>query len=88
MIDQKLFRKLQKYHVLIFVSASLIAVGGMLTFRNNSNYQLSILTVLVVGYLAWAINYHRLDKSLSLEIVLEYILTALLILIIFYGILI
>ncbi len=81
-------RKLQKYHVLIFVSASIAALIGILIFRNNSNYQLLIVTALVIGYLAWALNYHRLDKSLNLEVMLEYILTALLVLIIFYGILI
>jgi hypothetical protein len=88
MIDRKLFGKLQKYHILIFIFTAILAVLGMLFFRNNSNIQLLIITTLVFGYLAWALNYHRLDKSLNLDVMLEYILTALLVLIIFYGILV
>lgn len=86
--ERRIFRKLQKYHVVIFISVALVALVGVLFYRNNPSYQLAIIFTLIVGYLAWALNYHRLDKSLNLEVVLEYILTALLILIIFYGILI
>lgn len=79
---------MKKYHVIIFIILALAGLIGILIFRNNPSYQMLILATLVTSYLAWALNYHRLDKSLNLEVMLEYILTALLVLIIFYGILI
>lgn len=85
---KKIIHFLKKPHVIFFLMLSLAALIGLLIFRNFPGYQILIITALVIGYLAWAINYHRRDKSLHFEIVLEYILTALLVLIVFYVILI
>lgn len=49
-----------------------------------------ILNILVAGiliYLVWAIIHHRRDKSLTLPILLEYVLTALLSLVLLMGVL-
>ncbi len=37
-------------------------------------------------YLAWALIHHRLDKSLTLAVYIEYLLTAALVLIITTGV--
>lgn len=50
-----------------------------------------ILRILVVGiliYLLWAILHHKKDKSLTLEVLLEYLLTAALSLILIFGVII
>ena len=51
---------------------------------------MKLLTILIVGvliYLVWALIYHKKDKSLTLEVILEYVLTAALVLIVFIGVL-
>lgn len=48
-----------------------------------------ILRILVVGiliYLLWALLHHKKDKSLTLEVILEYLLTAALSLILIFGV--
>lgn len=50
------------------------------------NQQLYILTIAVLVYLIWAIIHHRGDKSLTLPIFIEYLLTALLSLILLMGV--
>lgn len=47
-----------------------------------------ILRILIMGvliYLIWALSHHKKDKSLTLPILVEYLLTAVLVLIIFSG---
>lgn len=47
---------------------------------------LKILGTGILIYLLWAILHHRRDKSLTLPILLEYLLTAVLVLILFTGV--
>lgn len=47
---------------------------------------LYLIIVSVVIYLGWAVFKHYKDKSISLEIMIEYLLTALLVTIIVLGI--
>ncbi|MBU1000815.1 hypothetical protein KKE78_05500 [Patescibacteria group bacterium] len=47
---------------------------------------LRILGTGILIYLIWAILHHRRDKSLTLPILLEYLLTAILSLILFTGV--
>lgn len=48
---------------------------------------LNILTIGILIYLIWALIHHRRDKSLTLGIYLEYVLTAVLALILLTGVL-
>lgn len=48
---------------------------------------LKILAVGVLIYLIWAIIHHKRDKSLTLEVCIEYLLTAALALILLFGVL-
>lgn len=52
-----------------------------------SQQLLYILTIAVLVYLIWAIIHHRRDKSLTLPIFVEYLLTAVLALILLFGVL-
>lgn len=48
-----------------------------------------ILNILLIGilvYLLWALVHHKRDKSLTLAILLEYLLTALLSIILLTGV--
>ncbi|QQG43539.1 MAG: hypothetical protein HYW45_00780 [Candidatus Daviesbacteria bacterium] len=49
--------------------------------------KIAIATGLILIYLFWALQHHHRDKSLTWEIVLEYILTAALVAIILFSIL-
>lgn len=45
-----------------------------------------ILAAGIIIYLVWAIIHHKKDKSLTLAIYLEYLLTAVLVLILLIGV--
>lgn len=47
---------------------------------------LKILSVGILIYLIWALFHHKRDKSLTLPILLEYLLTAVLVLILVLGV--
>lgn len=47
---------------------------------------LKILAVGILIYLTWALIHHKRDKSLTLAVYLEYLLTATLILILLAGV--
>ena len=49
--------------------------------------EVKLLIIAVILYFIWAIWHHRRDKSLTLPIFLEYVLTAVLVVIIFTGVL-
>lgn len=46
----------------------------------------SILIIGILIYLIWAAVHHKRDKSLTLEVFLEYLLTAALSLILLFGV--
>lgn len=47
---------------------------------------LKILAIGIIIYLLWAIVHHKKDKSLTLMIFLEYLLTAILVFILIAGV--
>lgn len=47
---------------------------------------MKVLIIIVLGYLIWALWHHRRDKSLTWPILMEYLLIALLVLILILGI--
>ena len=47
---------------------------------------LKILGIGILIYLIWALFHHKRDKSLTLPILLEYLLTAVLVLILILGV--
>ena len=76
---------LQKYNFLLILAAAFFALVGILTFGQMYTVKLLIISILIILYLFWALLHHFLDKTLNLEIVLEYILTAALALVVLYG---
>ncbi|MDO8573402.1 MAG: hypothetical protein Q7R77_01500 [Candidatus Daviesbacteria bacterium] len=47
---------------------------------------INILVIGIIIYLVWALFHHQKDKSLTLPIFLEYVLTAVLVLILILGV--
>ena len=84
----KLTYCLQKHNVAFIIILAILSLWAVLKFQNIPQMQLIILTMLALFYLAWALAHHYLERNLTLEIIIEYILTALLALIFFYGVII
>lgn len=83
----KVLDKLHKHSIFLNLSGSFLALILVLKFQTIALAQFGILTILILFYLIWAFSYHLNDKSLKLEIMIEYVLIAALALIFFYGIL-
>ena len=77
--------KVNTYGIFIFFILTFISLIFVIKFANAPRVQFQILTALAILYLSWAFFHHTLDKTLKLEIVIEYVLTALLAIIILYG---
>lgn len=67
---------------LLFFAAPLLTVA-LFIFRNSSGIQFKILILAALLYLAATTLHHMKDKTLTFEILIEYILIAALALIIF-----
>jgi len=79
--------RLHKHTIYILLATVLVAAIAIFKLADQPNLQAGILTGIVFIYLAWAIFYHHIDKSIRLEIIIEYVLTAALALTFMYGIL-
>ncbi len=87
-MNKPLVLHIKKHSVVFLCLATGAALIGVLRFQNMPLVQFQILVALSILYLGWALTHHNLDKSLTLEIIIEYVLTALLAMVILYGILI
>lgn len=67
----------------------LTAAAVYLIFKNRNSPNLLFIVMLGAAsiYLAWAAIFHKIDKSLTLPIFIEYLLTAVLVLILLMGVL-
>ena len=83
----KILSKLQKFNLFIIALGAVITLLVVLKLQYLPQVQFLVMTIMIMFYLLWALAHHFIDKSLTLEIVIEYVLTALLALIILYGIL-
>lgn len=79
--------KFKKHHYLLLIAVAIIAFLAVIRFQFYPQLQFLILSTLVCFYLIWALLNHHFNKSLKLEIMVEYFLTAGLALIFLYGLL-
>lgn len=82
------YKKNKIFHNLTLGFIVLSSLLLVLKFQYSVNLQLRIIIVLILSYLIWAFLYHLHDKSLTKNIMIEYILTAALALVIITGTLI
>lgn len=67
-------RHLPHYASLIGMFA--VAFIGFLTFSYDRDFQIAIIIGAATGYIAWGVVHHSLHKDLSLEVFLEYLIFA------------
>lgn len=82
--------KLQKRLVLSRVLLAVLVLSALiliLKVRFSPQLELTILVSATILYLAWALAYHHFDKSLTLDVFMEYVLIAILALILLLGVL-
>lgn len=82
MMRKKYRQFLNKIFLPLLLLATLVWV-----WDKSEGEQLKILGMAAIFYLLWAIIHHYFDKSLTLGIFLEYLLTAVLALILLMGVL-
>ena len=70
------------------ISLSIITIIWVWKLRTFPNLQIRTLIISSIVYLIWAYMYHYFDKSLTVGVYMEYLLTALLALILLLGVLI
>lgn len=63
-------------------------IASLILFRSSSSNQFKAVLGLVVLYLGGAILHHFQDQSLTLELIIEYVLIAGLVLLILQGLII
>ena len=79
------YLKIMTNHLFIPLVLGLLAL--IFLFRGNSLVQFELVVIGVMFYLVTALVHHHLDKSLTVEATLEYILIAVLVLIVLQGVL-
>ena len=72
---------------IFFLVLTLASIFLIFKNRNSPNLLIYIMLGVASIYLAWAAIFHKIDKSLTLPIFLEYLLTAVLVLILLMGVL-
>lgn len=77
---------IHKQTIYILITTIIVTIFALFKLAYNPGLQFSILAGIVFLYLGWAIFYHHIDKTIRLEIVIEYVLTAALALTFIYGI--
>lgn len=69
---------------LFFLNLTLLAILLIIN-ANSLHLKLSIIIIACLIYLIWAYLYHHLDKTLSSGVILEYVLLAMLVIILLTG---
>ncbi len=75
--------KINAFFLLIPLSLGIIILSFI--FRSKTTIQLELIFSVTVIYMSLALIYHYFDKSLTLETIIEYILIAVLVIVIFIG---
>ncbi len=70
---------------LIYLPIALVFLVIMFYFKEDPKIQIQIVVASAVLYVAMALAHHKFDKSLTFEIIVEYILLALLVVILLSG---
>lgn len=80
-------RKIIQYDLLskVFLIVSLVLIFLSFFYNERSYYQYEIIFIAVAVYLISSIAHHYFDKTLTLEVGLEYILIALLSVLVVFG---
>lgn len=76
----------RKFNLLwIFVATAPLFLFGLFAFPYSLEARFKILLIAALFYLALALMHHQKDKTLTFEIIIEYILIAALALVVLQG---
>lgn len=78
-----MFDRAHILHHTIVVGILVLGIGLSLLFSGDRNLQLAAIVATGVVYAAYGIVHHRLEHDLTVKIVLEYVLVALLVVVLF-----
>lgn len=81
----KLKKLYQNILEVYYVPLALVFLVIMYYFKDNRKMQIQIVVVAAIIYVSLALIHHRLDKSLTPKTIIEYILLAVLIVILLQG---
>lgn len=73
-------------HNFLLFLLTVLAVLVLIAYKGLDSFPVVAIACFV--YLGWAVAYHKIDKSLTLAVILEYVLTATLVLILLSGFLV
>lgn len=68
-----------------YLPLAIVFLGLIYISKDNPKIQLQVVIAAAISYVAIALLHHHIDKSLTFEIIIEYILIAVLALIILQG---
>jgi hypothetical protein len=74
-------------HYLPLLGIFVAGVLGFVTFAYDRNFQMAIILAMAVSYVTWGIIHHHIHRDLHLSVVLEYLVIAVLGLILVYSLL-
>jgi hypothetical protein len=83
----KTFTKHLSHYIVLF-GILLVSFSGLILFSYDKNFQVAVALALSLSYVSWGVTHHYLHKDLHLEIILEYMVIALLGFVIIYSIII
>ncbi|MBI2600821.1 hypothetical protein HYW42_02610 [Candidatus Daviesbacteria bacterium] len=75
-------------HLLVLLAISFLSLSLIIKLRYSTWLQIKVVFILTLSYLIWSFVYHLHNKSLTKNIMIEYILTAALTLVIIMGLVI
>lgn len=83
-----LVKKLKHYHITlpVFVIFCLAIMGLILGSEMESGLVVNISIVAIFLYMIFAFTHHHFDRTFKLDVIIEYILMAALVLILIVGI--
>ena len=77
--------KAHQVTVPVFLIFCLAIIGLIFGYQANSSFILNVSVLVIFLYMVFAFVHHHFDRTFNLEIVLEYILMAALVLILIVG---
>lgn len=74
-------------HYFILLSFQLVGLWGLFWFNFQPAMQMTILLTMAVSYVIWGVIHHRMHHDLHPKIIWEYILVAMLVVLVFGSLL-
>ena len=75
-------------HYMVLFGILLAGFAGLILFPYDKNFQIAVAAALVLGYVSWGVIHHHLHKDLHFEVVLEYLIVAILGFVIIFSVII